>query len=73
MPVTFPRIYTRPDHDRLIAACRGIDGSQLVETFFALQHDTGLRTWDITMTPEFRLAFVAMLDEARDKAKCLVG
>lgn len=66
---SFPRLYTRPDFDRLIAACEGVDGSHLVETFFSVKHATGKKTWDVTQTPEFRDAFVEMLHQVRAKAR----
>lgn len=68
MAMSFPRVYARPDYDQLIAACQGIDGSELVATFFAVQFDTGKRIWDITQGSQFREVFIRMLHQVQANA-----
>jgi hypothetical protein len=64
----FPRLYTRPDIDRLFTACEGVDGSSIAKTFLTLQLDTGKRIRDVIQMAEFRTVLEDMIDGIRERA-----
>jgi hypothetical protein len=68
MSATYPRIYARPDVDRLLNSCRGIDGSDLVRTVLSIQFDTGKPLASVLRSAEFRYLVEEMLDTVREKA-----